>query len=100
MNDNGDTDDADNESTDDEPLLVEVFVVGGSIEIDSRTGLPWGMTQEEFDQRNAEFQKQKKAGGIKGEGSASSCSPARPLDWEAVHGKRTRPDETAKGEGS
>ena len=70
MTDKGDKDDADNESTDDEPLLVEVFFVGG-IEIDSLTGLPWGMTQEEFDQRNAEFQKQKKAGGIKGKGSAS-----------------------------
>ena len=57
MNDKGDTDDADNEATEDEPLLVEVLSVGG-IEIDSRTGLPWGMTQEEFDERNAEFQKQ------------------------------------------
>jgi hypothetical protein len=53
-NDKGDTDDENSEAADDEPLLVEVFFVGG-VEIDSRTGLPWGMKQEEFDKRNAEF---------------------------------------------
>jgi len=71
-NDKGDTDDENSEAADDEPLLVEVFFVGG-VEIDSRTGLPWGMKQEEFDKRNAEFQKQKKervrAVPAKGEGS-------------------------------
>ena len=53
-NDKGDTDDENSEAADDEPLLVGVFFVGG-VEIDSRTGLPWGMKQEEFDKRNAEF---------------------------------------------
>ena len=50
-NDKGDTDDENSEAADDEPLLVGVFFVGG-VEIDSRTGLPWGMEQEEFDKRN------------------------------------------------
>ena len=62
MNDKGDTDDADNEATEDEPLLVEVLFVGG-IEIDSRTGLPWGMTQEEFDERNADYRLERQSRG-------------------------------------
>ena len=41
------------------PQVVEVYFAAGT-EYDSRTGLPWGMTQKEFDDRNDAFQAAKR----------------------------------------
>ena len=42
--------------SDSEIEAVRVFFVKG-VEYDSRTGLPWGVTQEQFDKKNADYQK-------------------------------------------
>ncbi len=43
--------------SDSEIEAVRVFFVKG-VEYDSRTGLPWGVTQEQFDKKNADYQLQ------------------------------------------
>jgi hypothetical protein len=43
--------------SDSEIEAVQVFFVKG-VEYDSRTGLPWGVTQEQFDKKNADYQLQ------------------------------------------
>ena len=43
--------------SDSEIEAVQVFFVNG-VEYDSRTGLPWGVTQEQFDKKNADYQLQ------------------------------------------
>jgi hypothetical protein len=43
--------------SDSEIEAVQVFFVKG-VEYDSRTGLPWGVTQEQFDKKNADYRLQ------------------------------------------
>jgi hypothetical protein len=43
--------------SDSEIEAVQVFFVNG-VEYDSRTGLPWGVTQEQFDKKNADYRLQ------------------------------------------
>ena len=43
--------------SDSEIEAVRVFFVKG-VEYDSRTGLPWGVTQEQFDKKNADYRLQ------------------------------------------
>ena len=50
--------DSDSASDDSEVEVVEVYFVQGQ-EIDSRTGPPWGMTQEQFDAKQMDFQQSK-----------------------------------------
>ena len=45
---------------DEDPLeVVEVFPTRWGAEIDSRTGLPWGMSQKEFDEDQATWKNRK-----------------------------------------
>ena len=43
--------------SDSEIEAVRVFFVKG-VDYDSRTGLPWGVTQEQFDKKNADYRLQ------------------------------------------
>jgi hypothetical protein len=49
--------------SDSEIEAVRVFFVKG-VEYDSRTGLPWGVTQEQLDKKNADYQKNGEYSGI------------------------------------
>ena len=48
---------SDEESSCDTIEAVEVLFLPDGTQIDSRTGLPWAMTQQEFDAKNDEYQR-------------------------------------------
>ena len=52
-----DNNDGDEEDTDSEEEAPKVVEEAGGIEYDSCTGLPWGMTQEEFDKKQDNTQR-------------------------------------------